>query len=48
MTSEQPYPVFEPVALEVLPDAPEDPLSAVSEDAARQWNDALWSPRPPC
>ena len=31
--------------LEVLPDTA-DPLSAVSEDAARQWNPALWDSCP--
>ncbi len=35
-------PEFTPMPA-VVPDEPPDPLSAASQDAARQWNDALWS-----
>ena len=47
MTRVQPERIFEPLAFDVVPDTPADPLSAVSGDTARQWNDALWSSRPP-
>jgi hypothetical protein len=42
----EPAPEVEP-ELEVVPDEPGDPLSAVSQDAARQWNPALWSSQLP-